>query len=277
MDGGGRRAALAGLGRPRRPRRRAGERRAGELEASGAGSALDQLVSPGTAAVEVPAASRAVPGDGLFAVEPAEPPFPVRARLKDPPAAGLLFDVDSGEVLWARNPAAERPIASLTKIMTALVIAERHRAGERVLISEKAPGVEGSRIGLLKAGAKVPLGGALPRAADGLRQRRRRGARRARRRDSAALRGPDEPPGAAARPRLLALRRARRPPGHRQRVLRVRPRGDGAGGARRSLDRLDHPPERGRGALPGQGGHARRSPTTTTSCSAASPGSRGPG
>ncbi len=132
---------------------------AGELEASGAGSALDQLVSPGTAAVEVPAASRAVPGDGLFAVEPAEPPFPVRARLKDPPAAGLLFDVDSGEVLWARNPAAERPIASLTKIMTALVIAERHRAGERVLISEKAPGVEGSRIGLLKAGAKVPLGG----------------------------------------------------------------------------------------------------------------------
>ena len=68
----------------------------------------------------------------------------MRARLKDPPAAGLLFDVDSGEVLWARNPAAERPIASLTKIMTALVIAERHRAGERVLISEKAPGVEGS-------------------------------------------------------------------------------------------------------------------------------------
>ena len=87
---------------------------AGELEVSGAGSALDQLVSPGTATVEVPAASQAVPGKGLFAVEPAEPPFPVRAQLKDPPAAGLLFDVDSGEVLWARNPAAERPIASRT-------------------------------------------------------------------------------------------------------------------------------------------------------------------
>lgn len=128
-------------------------------ERAGAGAALDDLVSPGTAPVEMPPEERPVPGVGPFAVEPAVAPYPVRPRFKDPPAAGLLFDVDTGEVLWARNPAAERPIASLTKIMTALVIAERHRAGERVLISKKAPGVEGSRIGLLKSGSKVPLGG----------------------------------------------------------------------------------------------------------------------
>jgi D-alanyl-D-alanine carboxypeptidase len=125
---------------------------------AGPGAALDRLVSPGTAPVET-SAQEEPPGDGLFAVEPAAPPYPVRPRLKDPPAAGLLFDVDSGEVLWAREPAAKRPIASLTKIMTALVIAERHSRGERVLISRKAPGVEGSRIGLLRAGTKVPLGG----------------------------------------------------------------------------------------------------------------------
>ncbi len=73
--------------------------------------------------------------------------------------AGLLFDVDTGEVLWARRPTVERPIASLTKMMTALLIAEDHRAAERVAISAKAPGVEGSRIGVLKPGSEVPLRG----------------------------------------------------------------------------------------------------------------------
>jgi D-alanyl-D-alanine carboxypeptidase len=101
------------------------------------------------------------PGTGPYAVEVADPPYPVRPRLERPPAAGLLFDVDSGEVLWARNPTAERPIASLTKMLTALIVAERHGPRERVLISAKAPGVEGSRIGLLKPGTKVPLGGLL--------------------------------------------------------------------------------------------------------------------
>ena len=94
-----------------------------------------------------------------YAVDSAPAPARVRPRLKHPPAAGILFDVDSGEVLWARNPARERPIASLTKMMTALVIAERHRPHERVLISAKAPGVEGSRIGVLKPGRRVPLRG----------------------------------------------------------------------------------------------------------------------
>ena len=94
-----------------------------------------------------------------YAVGPAPSPALVRPRLRQPPAAGILFDVDSGEVLWARNPGQERPIASLTKMMTALVIAERHRPRERVLISPKAPGVEGSRIGVLKPGRRVPLEG----------------------------------------------------------------------------------------------------------------------
>jgi D-alanyl-D-alanine carboxypeptidase len=63
-------------------------------------------------------------------------------------------------VLWARRPSAELPIASLTKMMTALLIAERHSPGEMVAIDQKAAGVEGSQIGALIAGKRVPLRGA---------------------------------------------------------------------------------------------------------------------
>lgn len=116
-------------------------------------------VDPGTSP-EVEIRPRVDPAQvQAFAVDRAPSPLPVRAHLKRPPAAGLLFDVRTGEVLWAREPAKELPIASLTKMMTALLIAERHRPSERVLISTKAPGVEGSRIGVLRAGRKVPLRG----------------------------------------------------------------------------------------------------------------------
>ena len=51
-------------------------------------------------------------------------------HLKLPLRSGLLFDVDTGEVLWQRNPTQVVPIASLTKMMTALIVvaALPHRA-----------------------------------------------------------------------------------------------------------------------------------------------------
>ncbi len=76
---------------------------------------------------------------------------------KPPPEAGLLFDVESGEVLWARNPEQRLPIASLTKMMTGLMIAETHLPKEKVMISAKAGGAPGSGIGLLPKGKRVPL------------------------------------------------------------------------------------------------------------------------
>lgn len=106
-----------------------------------------------------PATPSSGPEAAEFAVERTEPPYALSPRLKRPPAAGLVFDVERGEVLWARNPGKRRPIASLTKMMTALLIAERHRPGERVLVSRKAVRVEGSRIGVLRAGRRVPLRG----------------------------------------------------------------------------------------------------------------------
>jgi serine-type D-Ala-D-Ala carboxypeptidase (penicillin-binding protein 5/6) len=47
---------------------------------------------------------------------------PVSVRFKRPPRSGLLFDLDTGEVLWRRLPDRVLPIASLTKMMTALIV-----------------------------------------------------------------------------------------------------------------------------------------------------------
>jgi len=96
-----------------------------------------------------------------FALEPEADRLPVRHDFDDPPRAGLMFDVASGEILWARHPDRELPVASLTKMMTAHLIASRHSPDEKVLVSTKAVRTGGSTIGVLPAGEKVPLGGLL--------------------------------------------------------------------------------------------------------------------
>ena len=49
------------------------------------------------------------------------------------------------------------PIASLTKMMTAWVIAKRHKPGEKVLISRDAVRTGGSKVGVLPKGKRVEL------------------------------------------------------------------------------------------------------------------------
>jgi D-alanyl-D-alanine carboxypeptidase (penicillin-binding protein 5/6) len=92
-----------------------------------------------------------------FAVRPASEPTPARVRLRQPPRAGLLFDVDSGRVLWQLQPRRRLPIASLTKMLTALIIAERHRPAERVPITRRALAYRGSGVGVLPLGKRVRL------------------------------------------------------------------------------------------------------------------------
>ncbi|MGZ5333706.1 MAG: D-alanyl-D-alanine carboxypeptidase family protein [Solirubrobacterales bacterium] len=94
------------------------------------------------------------------AVVPAGDPSPtqLQVKLRKPPRAGILFDIDTGDVLWSLNPRLSVPIASLTKMMTGLLIAERHAPSEKVLISEKAAAVPGSATGVLPKGKQVPLG-----------------------------------------------------------------------------------------------------------------------
>jgi serine-type D-Ala-D-Ala carboxypeptidase (penicillin-binding protein 5/6) len=65
--------------------------------------------------------------------------------------------VKSGQILWQRNPRLEHPIASLTKMMTALLVAQHDPASARVRISRKAAHVSGSATGLLPRGRRVPL------------------------------------------------------------------------------------------------------------------------
>ena len=122
-------------------------------------SALVTAIARGEAQTQVvPEAAQA---PSRFALLPAAQPLPVAHEFADPPRAGLMFDVDTGEVLWELHPDRELPIASLTKMMTALMIAEGHRAGEKVLISRAAPKTGGSMIGLLPVGKKVSLGSLL--------------------------------------------------------------------------------------------------------------------
>ncbi len=102
------------------------------------------------------------PDDGLhsrFALEPAGGHLPVDVRFApgSEPKAGVLFDVRTGRVLWRHNAGEKLPIASLTKMMTALIIARRHEPDERVLITPQALAYEGSGMGVLPKGRRVPL------------------------------------------------------------------------------------------------------------------------
>jgi D-alanyl-D-alanine carboxypeptidase (penicillin-binding protein 5/6) len=81
----------------------------------------------------------------------------IRGRLKLGMRSGLLFDVRSGRVLWERDPGRRLPIASLTKMMTALVVTAKARPSAKVLITPEAIHFSGSGVGLLPLGKRVPL------------------------------------------------------------------------------------------------------------------------
>ncbi|GAB4273998.1 MAG: D-alanyl-D-alanine carboxypeptidase family protein [Coriobacteriia bacterium] len=70
--------------------------------------------------------------------------------------AGLLATTE-GRVLWARNPEERRAIASLTKVMTALVVLEEARLDEEVVVSSRAASVGGSGI-YLRPGERLEVG-----------------------------------------------------------------------------------------------------------------------
>ena len=79
----------------------------------------------------------------------------VRVRFKRQPRSGLLFDLDTGQVLWRRDPTRVLPIASLTKMMTALIIARRVPKGSKVKITREALSYKGSGVGMFRRGRRV--------------------------------------------------------------------------------------------------------------------------
>lgn len=60
--------------------------------------------------------------------------------------AAILIEASSGDVIYAKNAHERLPMASTTKIMTAVVALENERLDKKIRISEKACGVEGSSI-----------------------------------------------------------------------------------------------------------------------------------
>ena len=92
-------------------------------------------------------------------------PAPIRLQSVDafslsfrkPPRAALVFDVDTGDVLFRRDPLRSRPMASLTKIMTALVVVQETQPEDRVRITNAALRYQGSGVGVLPKGRQVRL------------------------------------------------------------------------------------------------------------------------
>jgi len=90
-----------------------------------------------------------------LAVRLDDPQDTLRVEFKRPPSAGLLFDLNTGRVLWRRNPTRVLPIASLTKLMTALLVAERVPRSGRVRITAETLRYRGSGVGLLPRGKRI--------------------------------------------------------------------------------------------------------------------------
>jgi D-alanyl-D-alanine carboxypeptidase len=81
----------------------------------------------------------------------------VNVRFKVPPTAGVLFDLKTGKVLWARHLHHVLSIASLTKMMTALLVVDREKPDAKVRVTRQALAYKGSGVGILPKRKTVPL------------------------------------------------------------------------------------------------------------------------
>ena len=81
----------------------------------------------------------------------------VQVSFPEPPRAGLLFNLSTGQVLWQRNPYVRLRMASLTKMMTALLTVQAEPSDTPVLITREAVDMPGSKVGVLPLGRHVRL------------------------------------------------------------------------------------------------------------------------
>lgn len=80
---------------------------------------------------------------------------PVQIDFRHPPRAGLLFNLSTGQVLWQHNPHERLRIASLTKMMTALLTVRSASPNAAVLVTRQAVNSAGSKVGVLPLGHHV--------------------------------------------------------------------------------------------------------------------------
>ncbi|MFZ3588586.1 serine hydrolase [Bacillus sp. DJP31] len=70
--------------------------------------------------------------------------------------SAVLIEQESGRVLFGKNEHEVRKIASITKIMTAILAVESEKLNETVIVSKNAEGTEGSSLYLV-GGEKIKL------------------------------------------------------------------------------------------------------------------------
>lgn len=70
--------------------------------------------------------------------------------------AGILVNMNTGKVIWSKNPDEKLPLASTTKILTGVIALEKGNLHDEVTVSENAIKVDGTRV-YLKAGEKQTL------------------------------------------------------------------------------------------------------------------------
>ena len=124
-------------------------------------------------------------------------------------AAAIIFNPANGQVLWQENAQDQRSIASITKVMTAVVFLEDNPDLDQVVTVERGD-VYAASTTYLKANDRLKLERRAAPDADCVRQRRRPRARPRLARRHGLVRRADEREGARARAREHDLRRSRR-------------------------------------------------------------------
>lgn len=93
-------------------------------------------------------------------------PMPIKKQEGEPnvqASSALVLDISSGNILWQKEIDSRRQIASITKLMTALVVLEENNLNDVVTVSANASGIEGSKIWIY-GGEKLTVGDLLTAA-----------------------------------------------------------------------------------------------------------------
>lgn len=93
-------------------------------------------------------AAKPLPGIEVLSVSAPPPEFKAFEVPALSASGVILIDGLSGKEIFSVNPDHRRPMASLTKIMTALLVLENHRLNEVVTVAPIAENVGGSTVGL---------------------------------------------------------------------------------------------------------------------------------
>jgi len=96
---------------------------------------------PSAPSASASAATATVPASARDKTEPAVPSLALSGAPKGVGAkAGILVDAATGQVLWVKGENTELPIASITKVMTALVVIQAGEPNRRIAVPKAVTG-----------------------------------------------------------------------------------------------------------------------------------------